>query len=96
MRTFRVDFNEMLEHDLVLLSKDDYRPDINNELILLSGGMEVALIADDVNERGEVDNLVATGIVELNAKTGWGGHVKWCCRINDKGIRHESECAGHA
>jgi hypothetical protein len=86
-----VDFNEMLEADLVLLSKDDMRRDASGSLIKLYDGLEVDVFMEDVKENGESDHLVAQGVVEPNRSSGWGGNVKWCCRINQSGIRHQSE-----
>ena len=86
-----VDFNEMLEPNLVLLSATDIKTALNGVVVSLSDGQEVSVYMDDTNEHGHPDNLVATGVVEANQSTGWGAHVKWCCRIDAKGIRHQSE-----
>ncbi|WP_083437991.1 hypothetical protein [Caldimonas brevitalea] len=86
-----VDFNEMVESDLVLLSAGDVKLDSRGEAILLRQGLEVMVYEDDSDERGRPDRLVATGVVERNRSTGWGAHVRWCCRIDGGGIRHESE-----
>ncbi len=88
-----VDFNQMIKPDIVLLSKDDYKADINNELVLLKDGLKVAVTDKDLDENGNIDNLIAIGVVELNLTKGWGERVKWCCRIDENGIRHESECS---
>lgn len=88
---FLVDFNEMLEPDLVLLAKKDARTNWLGETVTLRPGMAVDLFMEDFNERGDPDNLVASGTVEENKSSGWGAHVKWCCRINSDGIRHESD-----
>jgi hypothetical protein len=86
-----VDFNEMLEPNLVLLSATDAKTASNGTVVLLSDGLKVSVYMDDTNEHGHPDNLVATGVVEVNQSTGWGAHVKWCCRIDTNGIRHQSE-----
>lgn len=86
-----VDFNEMLEPDLVLLSATDAKTASNGAIVSLSDGMEVTVYMDDTDEHGQPDNLVATGVIETNKTTGWGAHVKWCCRIDANGIRHQSE-----
>jgi len=46
---------------------------------------------DDLDEDGQPDPLVASGTVELNTSKGWSSHVKWCVRIDDKGITRLSE-----
>lgn len=93
---FRVDFNEMLEPDLVLLAKDDARLDLDGNEVLLAEGMAVAIFEEDADHDGRLDNLIASGVVERNRSTGWGAHVKWCCRIDADGIRHQSDDARRA
>ena len=88
---FYVDFNEMVENDLVLLSAGDSKTDVNGTVVLLREGMLIRVYTDDLDEKGNYDNLVASGVVEKNLQPGWSSHVKWCCRINGNGIRHESE-----
>jgi hypothetical protein len=92
MLVLYVDFNEMLEPDLVLLSKEDNKIDVDQKLVLLKEGMKLTVIMDDIDENGNIDNLIATGVVEKNSTKGWGEHVKWCCRIDNNGIRHQSDC----
>ena len=87
-----VDFNEMVESNLVLLSADDTKIDSRGESVLLYEGLEVLVYMNDTDDNGNVDNLVASGVVERNTSTsGWAARVKWCCRIDSVGIRHESE-----
>ena len=88
-----VDFNEMLDVDLVLLSKGDTKLDSLGNEVKLEDGMSVNIYMDDEDEFGREDNLIAEGIVELNIeKEGtWGAIAKWNCRIDKNGIRHESE-----
>lgn len=85
------DFNEMLESNLVLLSATDEKISLYGEVVSLHDGLEVMLYMDDVNEEGRPDNLMATGVVEANRSEGWGAHVKWCCRIDERGIVHQSD-----
>jgi len=86
-----VDFNEMVEPNLVLLSQSDTKADTYGNSITLCDGLEISIYMDDLDECGNKDNLIAEGIVEENISEGWSAHVKWCCRINMDGIRHESE-----
>ena len=88
---FLVDFNEMVEPNLVLLSKRDNKIDSKGNVVSLGDGLEVIVYMDDTDAGGGVDNLVASGIVERNRSSGWSAHVKWCCRIDIAGIRHQSE-----
>ena len=85
-----VDFNELIENDLVLLSQQDIKLDYGGKEVLLFQGKQVDIYMDDRDENGFIDNLVASGTVELN-NTGLFPICKWNCRINANGIQHESE-----
>lgn len=86
-----VDFNEMLAPNLVLLSATDSKVAATGEQISLRAGLQVAIYMDDFDEEGSRDDLVAFGVVEANTSAGWAEHVRWCCRIDDQGIRHRSD-----
>lgn len=87
-----VDFNEMLEPDLVLLSQTDFRTDSAGTTVHLREGLLVHLYESDVDDSGNFDNLIAEGTVERRTEdTPWGKAAKWCCRIDKSGIRHESD-----
>ncbi|WP_282628371.1 hypothetical protein [Empedobacter sedimenti] len=87
-----VDFNEMLEEDLVLLSKEDSKLDSAGNLVNFYEGLNVRIYMDDEDEAGNADNLIAEGIVEKNTITeAWGSAAKWNCRIDKNGIYHESD-----
>lgn len=91
-----VDFNEMLEPDLVLLSKNDTKLDSSGTLVSFYEGMPVAIYNEDRNDQDIRDDLIADGIVEKNiASQEWAKSAKWCCRISSDGIRNETdECRG--
>jgi hypothetical protein len=91
MPIFEVDFNEMVEPNLVLLSAFDERADVTGVVVDLSEGMRVRLRMTDYDSNGKRDDLVAAGSVEKTPKTGWADHVKWSCRIDEDGVRVESE-----
>jgi hypothetical protein len=86
-----VDFNEMVEPDLVLLSWQNTKSDSSGQTVHLREGLEVSIYMDDLDAAGKPDKLIATGIVERNPGGNWADHVMWCCRILPPGIRHESE-----
>ncbi|MGF6604977.1 hypothetical protein P3T23_009733 [Paraburkholderia sp. GAS448] len=88
---FYVDFNEMVDEHTVLLSASDSKGDARGITVQLHEGMPVRVYMDDLDENGNVDNLVADGIVEKNTQPGWAAHVKWCCRIDHNGIKPQSE-----
>ena len=86
-----VDFNELIEPNLVALSRDDTKVAVTGEKVLLREGLAIEVYSDDVSDKGEPDNLIASGHVERNSKSGWANYIKWCCRIDNEGIRHESD-----
>jgi hypothetical protein len=86
-----VDFNELLEPNLVLLSQHDTKQDTDGNIIRLYDGLTISIFSDDIDANGNPDNLIAVGVVERNRNNGWAKHVKWCCRIGPEGIRHQSE-----
>ena len=87
---FSVDFNELMAHDLVLFSQKDERENVCGEPIRLYEGLKVDIYTDDGDDKGNRDDLVASGYVTAN-RTGYYPYVKWCCQIDEKGIRSESE-----
>lgn len=86
-----VDFNDMIEADLVLLSKTDSKEDSQGNRIEFKEGLMVNVYSDDLSSCDEVDNLIADGVVELNTQAGWTSEAKWNCRINTAGIYNESQ-----
>ena len=90
-----VDFNEMLEPDLVLLARLDTVKDSSGAVVHLQEGTPVCVYMDDLGDDGAPDNLIADGVAERNVTTGWGASVAWCCRIGEAGIRHESDIGDH-
>ena len=86
-----VDFNELIESNLVLLSKTDVKLDSDGNKISLSEGLLVKIYDDDIDEKNQEDNLVASGKVEINTFGSWTSNCKWNCRIDSDGIRNESE-----
>ena len=86
-----VDFNEMVDGDLVLLSIGDTKCNSEGASVLLSEGLAIDLYMDDEDVDGRPDPLIARGVVEATAGRGWAPHVKWCCRIAEPGVRHLSQ-----
>jgi hypothetical protein len=87
-----VDFNEMVTENIVLLSKDDAKSDSDGNMKTFYEGMPVNIYMDDISNE-KVDNLIAEGIAikyDLSSFKHWK-HVKWCCKIDENGIRHESD-----
>jgi hypothetical protein len=91
---FHVDFNELMEFDVILLSQTDIKKDARGNDVRLVEGLPIAIYEDDVGVDGRPDNLVAEGVVIPNKYTGPFPHVKWCCRISPEGIRHQLDLTG--
>ena len=90
---FRVDFNELILPNVVLLSKGDSREDSDGVPVILVEGMRIVVWDEDKGDDGRPDCLVADGVAVLN-KTGHFEHVKWCCLINGTGVQHQSDTDG--
>lgn len=91
IKLFRYDFNDWIENDLFMFSAYDERRDIYGNIVSIVEGLEVFLIEEDYDLSGNLDNLTALGVVELNVANGFSSYVKWCCRVNDAGVLHESD-----
>lgn len=85
-----VDFNEMIDFNLVLLSQNDFKLNSNGEEIKMVEGKKIDIYDYDVNTDGLDDNLVASGTIERN-NTGMFLNAKWLCRIDENGLQHESD-----
>ncbi|MCT7315257.1 hypothetical protein N5I87_04515 [Ralstonia sp. CHL-2022] len=88
---FLVDFNEMVDENTVLLSVGDTKVDALGIVVQLHEGLPISVYMDDLGDSGNVDNLLANGVVVKNKEPGWSAPVKWCCRIDEDGIRSQSE-----
>lgn len=89
-----VDFNEMVDNNTVLLSRNDTKIDSKGNVIEFYDGMPVSIYMDDVDSNGKEDNLIAEGIAIKKDLSGYPPswqQVKWCCRIDLNGIRNESD-----
>lgn len=87
-----VDYNEMLESNLVLLSSSDIKIDYYGHEIALQEGLDITIYSDDsTDDQGNPEYMIADGVVEMNRSGGWSSHVKWCCRIDNNGILYKSQ-----
>ncbi|MDR2918047.1 MAG: DUF5984 family protein [Tannerella sp.] len=79
-----VDFNELIEEDLILLSQKDTKADSAGNEISFCEGMPVGIYSDDnLDENDHIDCIIADGTA-IRTPPEWQqnyGHVKWCCRI---------------
>lgn len=86
-----VDFNELIEPELVLLARDDHRVDTAGGHLSLYEGRTVHLVMDDLDDDGAPDPLFATAVVERAPRTPHTHGAKWCGRLTAAGLRHRSE-----
>lgn len=88
-----VDFNEMVDDNIVMLSKTDNRTDSRGKIVTLYDGMPIEIYEENIYEDGEVEYLIADGIVikhDLDAYP-FSPHVKWFCLIDSNGIQDKPE-----
>jgi hypothetical protein len=83
-----VDFNELIEDDLVLLSQSDFKRNSWGEWIVLHADLPVDIYMYDENLADEREDLIASGVVEKNESPMYS-HVKWNCRIDKNGIQRD-------
>lgn len=86
----RVDFNELVQPDVVLLSQADLVVDSRGTEVSLTEGLSISIYEYNDYADGEKEYLLADGVVEPNNPVVnglWCEHVKWCCRVDERGIR---------
>jgi hypothetical protein len=89
---FAVDFNEMVEPGLVLLSQTGVPLDVKGFPVCLSKGMQIEIIEDDTDLDGTSGFLIAIGTAEPNSDgPEWARAATWCCRIDSDGVRRETQ-----
>jgi hypothetical protein len=92
MIRLRADFNGLFDNGRVLcLSHSDTCTDEDGAEVHLRAGMTVTAFDHDADEYGNPDKLVATGVVEESR--GWLSCTgsRWILRVDENGVRHESE-----
>ena len=90
-----VDFNEMVDEDTVMLSQTDVRIDDRGDEVVLYEGMPVTVFERDDYGNGEMDFLVADGVVlrhDLEAYPFFE-HVRWFCRMDLDSFGNRPEAA---
>ena len=90
MIRIRGDFNGLFG-DLLCLSHENSCKDENGTLIHFAPGMQVTAFDEDVNAKGEHDELLAVGIVEPAPESLTCNGSKWVLKIDKNGVRHASQ-----
>lgn len=87
----KVDFNEMIDRDTVLLSSQDVKADSQGNSVAFIEGQSIGVYMEDYDDQGNRDDLIADGEVMRNFSQDWSSHVPWVLKINSLGIRRMSE-----
>jgi hypothetical protein len=80
----RVDFNELISDDLVLLAKDDLVDDAKGNVVCLADGLPVMAYKYNCYGDGTKEYLYVEGVAERNdpnVNGHWTQAAKWCCRF---------------
>ena len=85
-----VNFNEIIDDFKILLSQSDMIIDSEGNEILLKEGLEIDIFDPDYDEQNNRDDIVANGFVTECVNQLYK-QVKWCCKIDKKGIKHISD-----
>lgn len=86
----RADFNGLFSK-VLCLSHSDSCMDEEENLVILREGMTVTAFDEDVDENGKRDDLLASGTVEKSPEWLRCRGSKWVLRIDENGVRHESD-----
>lgn len=89
-RKVHADFNGLFG-DVLCLSHSDTCADENGKVVHLRKGLFVTAFDRDSDENGNRDDLIASGVVEPSPLWLRCNGSKWILRIDEKGVRHESE-----
>jgi hypothetical protein len=86
----RADFNGLFG-DLLCLSHNNICKDTDGNVVTLQPGMVLTAFDEDTDERGNRDDLIASGTVEPSPDSFRHLGSRWVLRIDSNGVRHESD-----
>lgn len=89
MTRIRADFNGLFGK-LLCLSHGDGCVDESGTNVSLIEGMVVTVFDDDLDERGERVDIVASGTVERSPDWLQCSGSRWVLQIDERGIRYEA------
>ena len=92
VRYLQADFNGLFGEVLCLSHEATCRDDLGN-LVALESGMAAVAFEEDRDNRGQREYLFAAGIVEPPPDWLACRGSKWVLRIDNRGVRHESDFA---
>jgi hypothetical protein len=94
MIRLKADFNGLFG-DLLCLSHGDTCRDEAGNAVPLVAGLKVMVFESDIGDNGEPDDLIATGVVEPSPDWLQCNGSRWALRIDEHGVRHQSEDIQH-
>jgi hypothetical protein len=86
----RADFNGLFGQ-LLCLSHEETCLGANGERIVVYEGLRVTAFDDDVDEHGNPDKLLATGVVEKSPNWLACSGSRWVLRLDENGWFNESD-----
>jgi hypothetical protein len=86
----RADFNGLFG-EMLCLSHKDFCEDASGNPVALKAGMVLTAYDEDLDENGNRDDLVASGIVERSPWRLRCSGSRWVLRIDQNGVRHDSD-----
>jgi hypothetical protein len=89
----RADFNGYFGAILCLSHGPSCRAEDGSE-VFLEEGMIVTAYDEDLDENNQRDNLITTGVVEASPESLRCRGSVWCLRIDENGLRRESDLGG--
>jgi hypothetical protein len=84
------DFNGLFS-ELLCLSHGDTSTDENGAKVQLQAGMKITAYMEDLDEQGNRDDLIASGTVERSPEWLRCKGSRWVLRMDENGVRHESD-----
>ena len=77
--------------ELLCLSHKDTSQDADGNPVTLQAGMALTAFDHDEDDHGNRDDLIASGTVEPSPKWLSCNGSRWVLRIEQHGVRHESD-----
>jgi hypothetical protein len=84
------DFNGLFG-ELLCLSHQDTAVDSEGNVVALRAGMVLTAFDENIDESGNRDDLLASGVVEAPPEWLSRHGSRWVLRIDASGVRHESD-----
>jgi hypothetical protein len=86
----RADFNGLFG-GLLCISHGESCSDESGKPVLLRAGMKVIAYDEDVDDEGNLDDLIASGTVEPSPTWLRSCGSRWVLRIDESGVKHQSD-----